>query len=206
MNFFWCDGNCVELLINGEEYFLCLFQCIVEVCWEIFLEIFIIFEDEVGWQLQEVFSVVVECGVEVQVMVDGYGIVLFSMDYLVRLIVVGVCVYLFDLCLCLFGMCINLFCWLYCKLVVIDCQQVFVGGINYGEDYLVCCGNMVKQDYVVCVEGLVVCDICQVCLVLFELDVDYLLLWLLGVGQLVWVCLVICDNDQFSDDIECEYL
>ncbi len=53
MNFPWRDGNRVELLINGEEYFPRLFQCIAEARREILLETFIIFEDEVGRQLQE---------------------------------------------------------------------------------------------------------------------------------------------------------
>ncbi len=48
MNFPWRDGNRVELLINGEEYFPRLFQCIAEARREILLETFIIFEDEVG--------------------------------------------------------------------------------------------------------------------------------------------------------------
>ncbi len=73
MNFPWRDGNRVELLINGEEYFPRLFQCIAEARREILLETFIIFEDEVGRQLQEALSAAAERGVEVQVTVDGYG-------------------------------------------------------------------------------------------------------------------------------------
>ncbi len=53
MNFPWRDGNRVELLINGEEYFPRLFQCIAEARREILLETFIIFEDEVGRQLRK---------------------------------------------------------------------------------------------------------------------------------------------------------
>ncbi|MBF3255024.1 cardiolipin synthase B, partial [Pseudomonas aeruginosa] len=153
MNFPWRDGNRVELLINGEEYFPRLFQCIAEARREILLETFIIFEDEVGRQLQEALSAAAERGVEVQVTVDGYGTASLSTDYLARLTAAGVRVHLFDPRPRLLGMRTNLFRRLHRKLVVIDRQQAFVGGINYGEDHLVRRGNMAKQDYAVRVEG-----------------------------------------------------
>ncbi len=168
MNFPWRDGNRVELLINGEEYFPRLFQCIAEARREILLETFIIFEDEVGRQLQEALSAAAERGVEVQVTVDGYGTASLSPDYLARLTASGVRVHLFDPRPRLLGMRTNLFRRLHRKLVVIDRQQAFVGGINYGEDHLVRRGNMAKQDYAVRVEGPVVRDIRQACLALLN--------------------------------------
>ncbi|MBF3093632.1 cardiolipin synthase ClsB [Pseudomonas aeruginosa] len=206
MNFPWRDGNRVELLINGEEYFPRLFQCIAEARREILLETFIIFEDEVGRQLQEALSAAAERGVEVQVTVDGYGTASLSTDYLARLTAAGVRVHLFDPRPRLLGMRTNLFRRLHRKLVVIDRQQAFVGGINYGEDHLVRRGNMAKQDYAVRVEGPVVRDIRQACLALLEPDADYPPLRPSGAGQPARVRLVIRDNDQSSDDIEREYL
>ncbi|MBF3116745.1 cardiolipin synthase ClsB, partial [Pseudomonas aeruginosa] len=183
MNFPWRDGNRVELLINGEEYFPRLFQCIAEARREILLETFIIFEDEVGRQLQEALSAAAERGVEVQVTVDGYGTASLSPDYLARLTAAGVRVHLFDPRPRLLGMRTNLFRRLHRKLVVIDRQQAFVGGINYGEDHLVRRGNMAKQDYAVRVEGPVVRDIRQACLALLEPDADYPPLRPSGAGQ-----------------------
>lgn len=206
MNFPWRDGNRVELLINGEEYFPRLFQCIAEARREILLETFIIFEDEVGRQLQEALSAAAERGVEVQVTVDGYGTASLSPDYLARLTASGVRVHLFDPRPRLLGMRTNLFRRLHRKLVVIDRRQAFVGGINYGEDHLVRRGNMAKQDYAVRVEGPVVRDIRQACLALLEPDADYPPLRPSGAGQPARVRLVIRDNDQSSDDIEHEYL
>lgn len=206
MNFPWRDGNRVELLINGEEYFPRLFQCIAEARREILLETFIIFEDEVGRQLQEALSAAAERGVEVQVTVDGYGTASLSTDYLARLTAAGVRVHLFDPRPRLLGMRTNLFRRLHRKLVVIDRRQAFVGGINYGEDHLVRRGNMAKQDYAVRVEGPVVRDIRQACLALLEPDADYPPLRPSGAGQPARVRLVIRDNDQSSDDIEREYL
>ncbi|RRI52856.1 cardiolipin synthase ClsB [Pseudomonas aeruginosa] len=206
MNFPWRDGNRLELLINGEEYFPRLFQCIAEARREILLETFIIFEDEVGRQLQEALSAAAERGVEVQVTVDGYGTASLSPDYLARLTASGVRVHLFDPRPRLLGMRTNLFRRLHRKLVVIDRRQAFVGGINYGEDHLVRRGNMAKQDYAVRVEGPVVRDIHQACLALLEPDADYPPLRPSGAGQPARVRLVIRDNDQSSDDIEREYL
>ncbi|MGC3292796.1 cardiolipin synthase B, partial [Pseudomonas aeruginosa] len=80
------------------------------------------------------------------------------------------------------------------KLVVIDRQLAFVGGINYGEDHLVRRGNMAKQDYPVRVEGPVVRDIRQACLALLEPVADYPPLRPSGAGQPAGVRLVIRDN------------
>ena len=156
--------------------------------------------------MQEALSAAAERGVEVQVTVDGYGTASLSTDYLARLTAAGVRVHLFDPRPRLLGMRTNLFRRLHRKLVVIDRQQAFVGGINYGEDHLVRRGNMAKQDYAVRVEGPVVRDIRQACLALLEPDADYPPLRPSGAGQPARVRLVIRDNDQSSDDIEREYL
>lgn len=79
--------------------------------------------------------------------------------------VVGVVFCYYDFCFCFFGMCINVFCWMYCKIVVIDVCIVFIGGLNYFVEYMFSYGLEVKQDYVVCFEGLIVEDIFQ-----FELE------------------------------------
>ena len=134
------------------------------------------------------------------------GTASLSTDYLARLTAAGVRVHLFDPRPRLLGMRTNLFRRLHRKLVVIDRQQAFVGGINYGEDHLVRRGNMAKQDYAVRVEGPVVRDIRQACLALLEPDADYPPLRPSGAGQPARVRLVIRDNDQSSDDIEREYL
>ena len=52
----------------------------------------------------------------------------------------------------------NLFRRLHRKLVVIDGQRAFVGGINYSADHLGDYGEMAKQDYAVEVVGPVVSD------------------------------------------------
>ncbi|MDU8559139.1 cardiolipin synthase B, partial [Pseudomonas syringae pv. actinidiae] len=44
----WCDGNSVELLINGEDFFTRVFECIRAARKEVLIETFIIFEDRIG--------------------------------------------------------------------------------------------------------------------------------------------------------------
>ncbi|MDF5988235.1 hypothetical protein P4131_30740 [Pseudomonas aeruginosa] len=174
MNFPWRDGNRVELLINGEEYFPAPVPVHRRGAPEILLETFIIFEDEVGRQLQEALSAAAERGVRG----TGHGGRLRH-----RLAQHG-----------LPGQAhrrrgsrapvrpapaparhaYQLFRRLHRKASGDRSPQAFVGGINYGEDHLVRRGNMAKQDYAVRVEGPVVRDIRQACLALLEPDADYL--------------------------------
>src|SRR5690606_40793168 len=50
----WVDGNHVELLINGEQYYPRVFEAMAQAREEILLETFIIYDDKVGQQLQQV--------------------------------------------------------------------------------------------------------------------------------------------------------
>lgn len=49
----WSDGNHVELLINGEQYYPRVFEAMAEAREEILLETFIIFDDKVGQALRQ---------------------------------------------------------------------------------------------------------------------------------------------------------
>ena len=48
----WREGNKIELLENGEQYYPAVFKAIGEAQERIILETFIWFEDDVGKQLQ----------------------------------------------------------------------------------------------------------------------------------------------------------
>ena len=54
MNRPWVEGNSVQLLINGEQYYPRVFEAMAKAREEILLETFIIFDDKVGQQLQQV--------------------------------------------------------------------------------------------------------------------------------------------------------
>ncbi|PHX45271.1 hypothetical protein AO354_40320, partial [Pseudomonas syringae pv. syringae] len=49
----WRDGNSVELLINGEDFYARVFECIRAARKEVLIETFIIFEDRIGESLQQ---------------------------------------------------------------------------------------------------------------------------------------------------------
>ena len=73
MKYEWREGNDVQLLINGEEFYPRVFASIRAARKEVLLETFIIYEDKVGQQLQEVLIEAARRGVHVEVTVDGYG-------------------------------------------------------------------------------------------------------------------------------------
>ncbi|UVJ46096.1 cardiolipin synthase ClsB [Pseudomonas sp. LS1212] len=164
----WRDSNQVQLLINGEDYFPSVFQAINDAREEVLLETFIIFEDKVGQQLQQVLIDAARRGVRVEVLVDGYGTADLSSDFLQALVEVGVHLQAFDPSPKLLGMRTNLFRRMHRKILVIDGETAFVGGINYSADHLADFGPMAKQDYAVRVRGPIVADLHRASLQLLD--------------------------------------
>ena len=162
----WREGNDVKLLINGEEFFPRVFECIRNAKEEILLETFIVYEDEVGNQLQQELIAAAKRGVSIDITVDDYGTWDLSPEYTDALTASGVRLHIFDPQPKLWGVRLNLFRRLHRKLIVIDRQIGFVGGINFSADHLIRSGKDAKQDYAVEVHGPVVADIHQTCMLL----------------------------------------
>ncbi|HAG21273.1 MAG TPA: cardiolipin synthase B, partial [Pseudomonas sp.] len=53
MSYHWRDGNRLQLLENGEEFFPRVFEVIAQAKKEVLLETFILFQDKVGNELQK---------------------------------------------------------------------------------------------------------------------------------------------------------
>ncbi|MEN5216718.1 cardiolipin synthase ClsB [Pseudomonas pudica] len=159
MNRPWVDGNSVQLLINGEQYYPRVFEAMAQAREEILLETFIIFDDKVGQQLQQVLIDAARRGVRVEVAVDGYGTADLPEAFIAALTDAGVSFHAFDPQPRLVGMRTNLFRRLHRKIVVIDGERAFIGGINYSADHLGDFGPMAKQDYAVEVVGPVVAQV-----------------------------------------------
>ncbi|QJD60523.1 cardiolipin synthase ClsB [Pseudomonas sp. gcc21] len=159
MRFNWQEGNDVELLINGEEFFPRVFECIRAARREILLETFIVFDDKVGRDLKEALIEAASRGVHVEMIVDGYGTAELSRDYIAELAAAGIVMQMFDPRPRLLGMRTNLFRRLHRKIIVIDAEIGFVGGINFGADHLADFGPLAKQDYAVQVRGPIVADL-----------------------------------------------
>lgn len=155
----WIAGNTFALLENGEEFFPRVFDCIRSAQREVVLETFIWFDDEVGRQLQAALVDAGTRGVQVDVTIDDFGSPDLSEQFLSALTAAGVRVHVFDPGARLWRWRTNMFRRMHRKIVVVDGERAFVGGINYSADHLDDFGPEAKQDYAVEVIGPVVKDI-----------------------------------------------
>ena len=155
----WQGNNLVELLENGEAYFPRVFEVMRQAKSEILLETFIVFEDKVGNELQQVLIDAAKRGVRVTASLDGFGCGELSTAFLAALSEAGVRIQIFDPAPKHFGIRTNWFRRLHRKIVVVDGTIAFIGGINFSADHLADFGPEAKQDYSVEVQGPAVADI-----------------------------------------------
>lgn len=203
-------GNKLYLLENGEAYFPAVFEAIRGAQSRVILETFIIFEDKVGNALRDALVEAATRGVEIDMTVDGYGTADISDAYIDSLTSAGVRFHIFDPRPRRLGFRTNLFWRMHRKIVVVDDDVAFIGGINFGADHLADYGEGAKQDYAVAIRGPAVIQI-----------KDFATNALLSPRKqrrwqrLRWpsqgsppegtVALVVRDNDQHSNDIELHY-
>ena len=116
----WQGNNRVELLENGEEYFPRVFEAMRAAKSEILLETFIVFEDKVGAELQEILIDAARRGVRTTVSLDGFGCGELSTGYLTALSEAGVHLQIFDPAPKRLGIRTNWFRRLHRKILVID--------------------------------------------------------------------------------------
>jgi len=157
----WVGGNRIELLENGEQFFPRVFDAIRNAKREAIVETFILFEDKVGLQLHEAMREAAQRGVKVDLMIDGFGSPDLSREFIEGLTSVGVKVRVFDPGARFMGQRLNVFRRMHRKIVVIDGERAFVGGINYSADHLLDFGPKAKQDYAVELRGPIVGEIHQ---------------------------------------------
>ncbi|MBK1714589.1 cardiolipin synthase ClsB [Rubrivivax gelatinosus] len=152
----WTAGNAVRLLENGEAFFPAVFEAIRDARHEVLLETFILFEDKVGLALHAALLEAAARGVQIDVMVDGFGSPDLSSEFTGSLLAAGVRLRSFDPSWRLFGRRFNVLRRMHRKIVVVDGETAFVGGINYSADHLADYGPEAKQDYSVMLRGPVV--------------------------------------------------
>ena len=155
----WLKGNAIELLENGEQFFPRVFDAIRNAEREVIVETFILFDDKVGQGLHAALRSAAQRGVKVDLMIDGFGSPDLSPEFIGGLTSVGVKVRVFDPGRQVFGQRLNVFRRMHRKIVVVDGQRAFVGGINYSADHLMDFGPKAKQDYAVELRGPVVTEI-----------------------------------------------
>ncbi|POA18437.1 cardiolipin synthase ClsB [Pseudomonas sp. FW300-N1A1] len=159
LDYGWHGSNRVELLENGEAYFPKVFEALRQASNEILLETFILFEDKVGNELQQILIEAAQRGVRVTVSLDGFGCGEVASEFLLAMCDAGVQLQLFDPAPRRLGIRTNWFRRLHRKIVVVDGTLAFIGGINFSADHLADFGPEAKQDYAVLIEGPAVVDI-----------------------------------------------
>ena len=155
----WQGNNRVDMLENGEAYFPRVFEAMPQAKTEILLETFILFEDKVGNELQQILIEAAQRGVRITVSLDGFGCGELSTGFLAALSEAGVRIQIFDPAPKHLGIRTNWFRRLHRKIVVVDGTIAFIGGINFSADHLADFGPEAKQDYSVEVQGPAVADI-----------------------------------------------
>ena len=155
----WQPGNHFTLLENGEAFFPAVFEAISQARREVIIETFILFEDKVGTALHQVLVEAAQRGVQVDLLIDGFGSPDLSPQFIGELTAAGVRIRVFDPQKPLLGIRANVLRRMHRKIVVIDGELAFIGGINYSADHLLDFGPEAKQDYSVKVRGPIVSDI-----------------------------------------------
>ncbi len=152
------DGNRIDLLSNGEQYFPALEREIDAAASEIYLETYIFEADATGDKIAQALMRAARRGVTVCLLVDGFGSRLFAQILQPRLLEAGVHSLVFRPELSLFKFKRTRLRRLHRKLAVIDGKVGFCGGINIVDD--VDSGGPVhpRFDYAVRVQGPLLAD------------------------------------------------
>ena len=152
MKYRFVDGNRLQLLSNGTDYFPALEQAIDGAYREIFLETYIFADDQTGRAISAALVRATQRGVTVQVLIDGFG----CKDMLAKvreMLVAPVRVLVYHPKISPLTLRRNRLRRLHRKLVVVDGRVAFVGGINIIDDLDTPGLLPPRYDYAVRIEG-----------------------------------------------------
>lgn len=147
------DGNRLTLLETGQAYFPALEAAILGATREIFLETYIFQDDRVGRDIAAALRVAALAGIQVRVLVDGFGSAGFVATLMPELQAAGVEVMVYRQEFERFALRRHRLRRLHRKLAVVDGRIAFVGGINLIDDFDAHCPDHPRHDYAVQVEG-----------------------------------------------------
>lgn len=129
------DGNHIELLKNGAEYFPAVLTAIAGATDEIYLQTYIFEADTIGFQIAESLQQAAQRGVNVYVLLDGFG----SKDLPKKIVVMmeahGVRVMFFRPKISPWSFKKSRLRRMHRKVIVVDRAIAFVGGINIIDDF-----------------------------------------------------------------------
>jgi len=147
------DGNRLELLHSGTEYFPALEREIRAAREEIQLDTYIYQDDRTGAAITDALCDAALRGVEVRVLVDGFGSRDLSAEFRSRFRASGVRLLVYRPEISRFRFRRHRLRRLHHKIVVIDARVAFIGGINIIDDVRESERIPPRYDYAVRVEG-----------------------------------------------------
>ena len=146
-------GNALHLLDSGMEYFPSLLEAIDGARRDIHLETYIFADDHTGRSVAHALARAARRGVNVRVLVDGFGGRDFPATLMPQLTDAGVHVLIYRRELGRFALRRRRLRRLHRKLVVIDGRMAFIGGINIIDDSNAQDNIAHRHDYAVRIEG-----------------------------------------------------
>ena len=147
------DGNKLQLLCNGTDYFPALAQAIDAAQGEIYLQTYIFRDDVTGQAIAAALARAAQRGVAVRVLVDGFGSKDHFTEIRQRLLAAGVLVLIYRPRISPLTLRRNRLRRMHRKLAVIDARVAFIGGINIVDDSDTPGDNPPRYDYGVRIEG-----------------------------------------------------
>lgn len=152
-NFHFVDGNHIILLHNGEEYFPELEAAIEKAKFEIHIEAYTFEYDAIGSKISEALKRAAQRGVSVHLLVDGFGSQNLSRNEIQNMLEAGMQVLIFRPEFIFSMPRRHRLRRMHRKLVIIDAQIAFVGGINIIDDQHNPEKLTPRFDYAVAIQG-----------------------------------------------------
>jgi cardiolipin synthase len=157
----WTGGNQVDLLESGAAYFPALLAAIAAARQEVHLQTYIFADDETGRAVAAALIAAAQRGVKVRVLVDGFGSRQLDAKLVAKMEAAGVEWLVFRPEQFRFSLRRHRLRRMHRKVVVIDGELAFVGGINIIDDMDTPNQIPPRYDYAVRVQGAVVAQIGQ---------------------------------------------
>lgn len=156
-------GNSIELLRDGEGFYPRLIERIDAAEKEMLLETFILADDEVGQNLKQALIRAARRDVKIVFTVDSWGSFYLPQAFIDEMTCEGIVVQIYDPQPSWLKARPKMVNRLHRKLVVVDGERAFVGGINFSDDHLTENNPAGKRDYVAEVTGPIVKHIRKLC-------------------------------------------
>lgn len=147
------DGNRIELLKSGREYFPALEAAFDEASQEIHLETYIFEDDAAGRRIAQSLARAARRGVATHVLVDGYGSRNLGGALLETMTVAGVRLFVYRPDIAPWRYPRRRLRRLHRKIAVIDARVAFVGGVNVIDDMHTPRHTPPRFDYAVRIRG-----------------------------------------------------